>query len=971
MTALIVVYFLWPPGRTVTVVAVAAGAAGAIAVGLRLYHPRRTVPWLLLAAALLVNTAARVLSNVLPDEPLRSSSWDWTILALHVVVASLLTAGVVGLTGVTFRTLPGAIDAVIIGLGAAMVATLLIAIHYALPPVAGLSGHIEFPYAARDALILAAALLLASAARRSTSVLLVFVGLMSLLTYALVLRIGRLYGAVLAGTPVDLAWLAFYAAVGAAALVPSMAATRGPLTAGGPEVTPIRLVPVAVAVLLPTALLVAELLSLPRWTQPLVVTVVAVVLVLVFARLADLAVRLRRQVDGERVLRKVIGELADAQDAAAVRTTLARATSQLGAPGVDYRAAFTAAGVPLSIEATADGAHPIAPPTPWGSTVDSVDRHAATTIGPRLEVLATEAALALERIRLQGQVIRHTSEEYFRTLVQNSTDVILIVDDQGRIRYASPSATEVLGNSSAEGVALATLVRTEDRPAVAQLLGRARTATTSTRTSSVELSSDWTVPRAGRGPARVEASCLDLRHDPFVGGLVVTLRDVTEQRHLQHELHETAFQDPLTGLGNRLAFSDELERAVATSSGSRTVATIFVDMDDLNVINDGLGHEIGDALLTRVGERLRDFVGESLDPRSATVARLGGDEFAVVLDGVRNEYAAEEAGKDLVATLSRPMRLNGHDVTCTASVGVATTTRDVGSSAELLRHADLALYAAKAAGKGRSYRYQPWMRDAVMDRLELRSALERAIVDEALFLEYQPIVALDTGRPVGFEALLRWLHPVRGRLAPDQFITVAEDSGLIGPIGAWVLDTAARAITDIAPAGSDDAPYVAVNVSARQLQNPDFVPTVRRVVAGSGLAPQRLLLEITESVLLRDGESTWHELERLRQSSVRVAIDDFGTGYSALSYLRQVPLDIVKLDRLFIQQMTTSSRQRQLVEGIVSLTKILGLQVVAEGIETELELSLAQQAGCTFGQGFLFSKPMPATAAREWLAVRR
>jgi EAL domain-containing protein (putative c-di-GMP-specific phosphodiesterase class I) len=230
-------------------------------------------------------------------------------------------------------------------------------------------------------------------------------------------------------------------------------------------------------------------------------------------------------------------------------------------------------------------------------------------------------------------------------------------------------------------------------------------------------------------------------------------------------------------------------------------------------------------------------------------------------------------------------------------------------------------------------------------------------------------VAPDTGKPVGYEALLRWQHPLRGRLTPDEFITVAEDSGLIAPVGEWVLSNAVDALPRIGPDPDDEDTYIAVNVSARQFANRDFVSVVRRVLAQSGLRPQRLLLEITESVLLRDGETTWHDLERLRDLGVRIAIDDFGTGYSALSYLRHVPLDIVKLDRRFTHQMNDSLRQRQLVEGIVNLTRILGLQVVAEGIETEPELALAQQVGCSFGQGYLFGRPMPARAVPATLSA--
>jgi diguanylate cyclase (GGDEF)-like protein/PAS domain S-box-containing protein len=984
-------YFARPAWASVAIVIASLSGIGAILVGVRRYRPRRPIPWLLIAGALLVSAAARLSYDNLPGQPGVLKPWGWTVWVLHMVMAVLLLAGVIGLVRVRIRGIAGAIDVAIIGLGAGLVTAITVAVPYARLPGTAEFVSVRVAYVVRDVLILVAALLLITMVRRNLAVLLLFSGLTGLLVFDLAVRVQLILGVYPAGQPLDFGRIAFYGAIGAAALVPSMRAIDAPRPANRSEVTPLRLIPVAVAALLPTALLVIELFALPSWTDPLVISVVAAVLILVFARLADLTARLRRQGRGERALREAIADLADVQTVADIGAALHRAVRRLlpaGAVGEvvlvnglhvpDLAEPGPTTLLPAEVRQRVGDGFAVAIPLardqrpqhgPTGSAIQTVDRDWPTllvrsdrrTLGAirgRLGVLATEATLAVERLHLAEQVIRHANEAYFRALVQNSTDVILIVDDEGSIRYASPAAETVLGTASLAGTPLAALVHPQDRVIVEQLLARSGRGPT-----------DWTVPRAGRAPAQVEVTCVDLRHDPAVGGRVLTLRDVTEQRRLQHELVERAFQDPLTGLGNRLAFSGRLERAVSHSeSADDTLAALFVDLDDLKLINDGLGHQVGDALLTRMGDRLRDFIVERPVARDAMVARLGGDEFAVLLPKVGDEGNAEQAARALVATLSQPMHVNGHELTCTASVGVATTAGDVDSSAELLRHADLALYAAKAAGKAQSYLYQPWMRDAVLDRLELRSALEHAIGNDELYLEYQPIIALDTGALTGFEALLRWRHPLRGRLAPDEFITVAEDSGLIAPVGEWVLTTAVRALASIAPA--DDVTYMAVNVSARQFAKGDFVSVVRRVLAETGLPPHRLLLEITESVLLRDGESTWHELERLRGLGVRIAIDDFGTGYSALSYLRHVPLDIVKLDRLFTHQMAASVRQRQLVEGIVNLTTILGLQVVAEGIETESERALALQVGCTFGQGFLFGQPMPATEARDWIAAQ-
>ena len=609
---------------------------------------------------------------------------------------------------------------------------------------------------------------------------------------------------------------------------------------------------------------------------------------------------------------------------------------------------------------------------PAGAVTLLVQGDVATldALRPRLEVLASQADVALERIRLNEENIRHISESYFRSLVQNSADIILIVDDDNRIRYASPSAGSVFGGTPLRGVSLPELVEQPDRGAVQRLLAKVRAGAAGvadgedcTVAQSVS-HRDWVVRSDPAALARVEASCRDLRADPSIGGLVVTLRNVTQQRILEHELEQQALYDPLTGLGNRRSFVEQLD--TVTGRADALTAVLYTDLDDLKLINDALGHETGDAILTAVADRLESFAARGGGQHS-TAARLGGDEFALLLAPVATPREADTAAAELLDLLSQPVSVGGNTMTCGASIGVATTDVDAGTSQDLLRNADLAVYAAKTAGKGQWRHYAPSMRGTVMARLEIRSSLERAIADDALRLEYQPIVELADGEPVGFEALLRWEHPTRGRLCPDQFIDVAEESGLIGPIGDWVLATATCAARQW-PSTTTHAPYVAVNVSARQFRTLDFTATVDRLLARSGLRPDRLMLEITETLLLRDDELIWDNLQRLRRSGVRIAIDDFGTGYSALGYLRHIPLDMIKLDRSFIQSMCTSAQQHQLVAGIVALAGTLGLQVIAEGIETEQEWAAAAQVRCQYGQGYLFSRPLSAADVCGWLA---
>jgi diguanylate cyclase (GGDEF)-like protein len=444
-----------------------------------------------------------------------------------------------------------------------------------------------------------------------------------------------------------------------------------------------------------------------------------------------------------------------------------------------------------------------------------------------------------------------------------------------------------------------------------------------------------------------------------VRGVVVTLRDVTEQRRLEQELTRWAFHDPLTGLPNRRFFDDRVAHAIATDRGITGV--VAIDLDDFKLVNDRLGNELGDAALMAVAGRLRETVGEEGFP-----ARRGGDEFGVLLQNLTSVDAVKDVATRICQSLAEPMSIGGSRIACSVSIGAATTLDPVGRQS-LLGHADLALHVAKESGRGNWRLYEPSMRSAIMDRLDLSSSLSRAVDEGALSLEYQPIVALQTRRIVGFEALLRWDHPSRGRLLPGDFIDIAEEAGLISRIGDWVLITAMTAAAGWTDAAPDSPPYVGVNVSAQQFRSPGFVDRVYHLCDESGLPPHRLLLEITESLFLRDDDVVWQDLTRLRRWGVRVAIDDFGTGYSALSYLRQVPLDVVKLDRTFTISMASSSRQRHLVEGIVKLTQALDLEVVAEGVETEHERQLAAAIGCTLGQGYLFARPMPEAAVLGWL----
>ena len=682
-----------------------------------------------------------------------------------------------------------------------------------------------------------------------------------------------------------------------------------------------------------------------------ILVVATAVVVAATTWLLGASLRSRRERRMSRVVRDAVVELAAAGSHEAVAAAARRAVTHLvpphPQPGVGVADPVAGGGavgqgrlVPVDAARSGGGAQP-------GALLVDPATASRWWLRPALEAVSADAALALARLRPVDPLAPPTGERYLGELVEETTDVVLVIDSDDRIRYASPSARTVFGTPVLDGTPLPDLVDDSQRRTAEVLLRHARGGKAGAAPGRGR--ADWTVHARDGRMVQVEASCRPLQAGDSVSGVVVTLRDVTTQRHLEHELTRRMFHDPLTGLPNRRLFRERVDHAVA--DGRDPSGVLLIDLDDFKAINDTLGHDAGDAVLTAIGRRLGDAVG-----RDGLAARLGDDEFAALVRGVTPEGSTGAAAR-IADALTEPVPLASSAVSCSASIGVATS-EGANSALELLQHADLALAAAKAAGHGQRRQYHPSMTHAFAERVALRADLARAVQDGTLAVDYQPIVALDTGHTVGLEALLRWRHPTRGLLAPDQFIDVAEDSGLIRPIGEWVLAAAMDAARRWKVSGSHDPPYVSVNVSAQQFRARGFVDTVQRLLAGTGLPPDRLVLEMTESLLMRDDDQAWHELRRLRLSGIRVAIDDFGTGYSALSYLRQVPLDILKLDRLFTSQLASSTRQRELAAGIVRLARSLGLDVVAEGVETEQQRDIAAAIGCAYAQGFLFLRPV-------------
>jgi diguanylate cyclase (GGDEF)-like protein len=475
-------------------------------------------------------------------------------------------------------------------------------------------------------------------------------------------------------------------------------------------------------------------------------------------------------------------------------------------------------------------------------------------------------------------------------------------------------------------------------------------------------------PDGRRAEVLLEMHCRDLRSERTVAGLVITMRNVTDRRRLERELTHQAFHDSMTGLANRVLFTDRLGHALARGArDGSVVGVLFIDLDDFKTVNDTHGHAAGDQLLIAVAQRISGALRAD-----DTAARLGGDEFAALVENVQDPGAVEETAERILAALAVPIVTeDGTTLNAAASIGI-TTTPEGDSADELLRQADLALYVSKGAGKNQWRRYQSHLHRAMVERLELRSALDHAVHEGQFLLAYQPIVDLVNDEPVGFEALVRWHHPTKGVVAPAEFIEVAEESGLIVPMGRWVLEQALHTVGQwrrILPRNRQ--PYVSVNISIRQFREPGFVDEIKQAIATAGVPPQLLVLELTETLLSDDHEEIWPDLASLREHGVRIAIDDFGSGFTSMGYLRRRPVDLVKIDKNFIDDMVASPDQLALVAGIVHLAQSLGLTVIAEGIETETHRELLAEMGCPLGQGYLFSSPVDGTEALSTMSARQ
>jgi diguanylate cyclase (GGDEF)-like protein/PAS domain S-box-containing protein len=576
-------------------------------------------------------------------------------------------------------------------------------------------------------------------------------------------------------------------------------------------------------------------------------------------------------------------------------------------------------------------------------------------------VVARQVAAVQENMRLLAERSAQESEARFRALVQHSSDVISILDPDTTIRFASPAVAGVVGQVPEElaGSRILDLIHPEDQDRAMRLIRGAAAG------SEGSASADWRLRHKDGRWVFTENIVTNLLAEPTVAGVVVNTRDVSERRRLEDQLTWQAFHDPVTGLPNRLLFLDRVSHALARAARSEdAIAVLFVDLDNFKLVNDTFGHPEGDRVLVVTSERLSTCVRTG-----DTVARLGGDEFAVLLEDAKDVASVAEVAERIVTALAGPFELKGQATRVGGSVGIARSARST-SPDELLRDADVAMYFAKARGKGRFEMFEPEMHEAVRGRIENETDLRRAIEAEEFRLYYQPILRLATRAVIGCEALLRWEHPTRGLVTPDAFIPLAEETGLIVALGRWAIREACRqwrTWQDVA----DGELKLHINVSPRHFQDASLLADVAGALRDFGVPASALVLEITEGLLMQQTEATREKLRELKALGVSLAVDDFGTGYSSLGYLHRFPIDVLKVDRQFVENVDEGSGQAaKIVKTIVNLAQNLDLTTIAEGIEREAQVRALAGLGCEDGQGFLFARPSPADAFRAYLLSR-
>ena len=975
----------------------------AIVTGIRIHRPKARAAWWLFVVGQFLFFSGDLYTYTYPN-----ASFPSIGDAFYLAVYPALMAGMIVLVRRRNpRRDPAAfIDAAILTIGIGLISwVFLIAPNIHLSGLSWPAKAVSVAYPLGDVLLLAAAIRLAvDAGRRAPA----FYFLVSSIVCLLATDSAYNY-AILKDTYshsqliYDAGWILYYLLWGASALHPSMRVLEEPATDSRARLTSVRLALLGAACLIAPSIRFFQ--SIDNADVLVLIVASAVLFLLVVTRMAGLVRQEERIVDRERTLRSAGVDLVGAAGREQIYEAAISGVRRLLGDESPVRLALVGEEGPAVVgssdehtwslsETTFDWLreHSTADRIPYGElprqarsdlrldgghtvlivplSIQSEVRgllvvcsalEVRVDVARSFEALGLQVSLAVEGASLAEDLHRRQSEARFRSLVAHSSDLITVLDANGIVTYQSPSIERVLGYRAdeVEGTRFGWLLTEADRSRLDQLVAGDGGGSTDAHTFECSL-----VHRDGTS-LRFEVQHTDLLQDEHVGGIVLNGRDVSERKAFEEQLAHQAFHDPVTNLANRALFSDRVEHALMRSQrGFPDIAIVFIDLDDFKTVNDSLGHAAGDHVLQEVARRLQIAVRPT-----DTVARFGGDEFAVLLESVNDSAQAADAAARILHALEIPLEIDGKQVFPRASIGICLVDRENESpeAAELLRNADVAMYMAKRDSKG-SYRvFEPTMHERVVERLELRSELQRAIDEDQLALHYQPVVRLEGHEILGVEALLRWMHPTRGTIPPNQFIPLAEETGLIIPMGRWVLETAcAEGVLLHTRFPRPEPLAMSVNLSVRQLQSDSIVADVRSALEKSGLTPGALVLEITESVMMADTDFAVQRLCELKDLGVRLAMDDFGTGYSSLSYLSRFPVDILKMDRSFVG----AGENVALQSAIIALGASLELEVVAEGIELPEQERSLHDLGCELGQGFLFARPMGPPELLKFLAGR-
>jgi diguanylate cyclase (GGDEF)-like protein/PAS domain S-box-containing protein len=988
------------------------GLSGVLAVvaGMRIHRPHHRSAWRWFAAGLALFWAGDVYADSYPRLTGVRVPFPSAADAMHLFIYPVLMVGLLILVRSRNRSAdgPGLIDALIMSVGLGLVLLVVLIAPYLRDHSLSLAPKlVSIAYPAGDVILLAAGIRLAvDTGRRRPSFYLLIASVVTLLATDFVCGILTYHGDFHHQLSLDVGWTSFILLWGAAALHPSM---RGLSDAGverGAHLTPTRLALLAGAALIAPALEFSNLR--PRHDPDLVFMVGASVVLygLAVGRMYGLVRQRERAAFRERSLTDLSGRLLGATSAPEIAAAALQAAQALGGPGLNAIICATANGrlrasalradgslrewdLPVEVHSYLADGRGAAPTTLAGWLAGYLHLQAASRLAvivdipamdtdrgwlivagrraPGMEaraslaILANQMSLAVQRTGLSEQSHRRASEARFASLVAHSSDLICVIDEAATIIYQSPSIQAILGHDAqaVTGRPFSELLHPDEKGRILHRLAHGSWA------SGAPESIQCMLAAAQDGaPRYFEMLATDLRDDEEVRGIVLNGRDVSERRAFEEQLTHQAFHDPVTHLANRALFNERVHHASARARREPIgLATIFVDLDDFKTINDSLGHAAGDRVLLEAAKRITKSV-RSVD----TPARFGGDEFAILLEGIDGVQTAVETADRILDALAAPLQVAHTSITIRASLGISMAEPGAPTLAdELIRNADAAMYIAKAEGKGGHRVFEPVMHERVLARLELRSDLQRALSAGEFELHYQPLVRLCDNAVTGVEALLRWRHPTRGLIEPDDFVPFAEETGVIVPIGRWALREGCRQARKLrAGMRGELLPTVAINLSVKQLFHDDIVSDVMLALLNAELEPSALTLEITESVMMSDTELAAQRMTELHRIGVRLAIDDFGTGFSSLSYLSRFPLDILKMDRSLLAAGAAPITSG-LASAVLGLGETFDLEVVAEGIEHGEQADRLRELGCETGQGFYFARPMTCDGLVEFL----